>query len=49
MDFLDVVLILVCIAFGMSGYRQGLVIGVLSFVGFIGGGDRKSTRLNSSH
>lgn len=38
MDTLDLALIVVCLAFGVSGYRQGLVIGLLSFVGFIGGG-----------
>jgi S1-C subfamily serine protease len=38
MDVLDVVLIVVCIGFAVSGYRQGFLIGVLSFLGFIGGG-----------
>jgi len=38
MDTLDLVLVVICLAFGISGYRQGLIIGVLSFVGFIGGG-----------
>ncbi|HTW21435.1 MAG TPA: MarP family serine protease [Mycobacteriales bacterium] len=38
MDGLDVVLIVVCIGFAISGYRQGFIIGFLSFVGFIGGG-----------
>ena len=38
MDFLDLLLIAVCIGFAISGYRQGFLIGVLSFVGFLGGG-----------
>jgi S1-C subfamily serine protease len=38
MDTLDVVLLLACLAFGISGYRQGFLIGVLSFAGFLGGG-----------
>jgi S1-C subfamily serine protease len=38
MDVLDLVLIVVCLGFAMTGYRQGFVVGVLSFVGFIGGG-----------
>jgi S1-C subfamily serine protease len=33
----DVVLVLLMIVFAVSGYRQGFVIGVLSFVGFFGG------------
>jgi hypothetical protein len=27
-----------CLLFAVSGYRQGFVVGVLSFVGFLGGG-----------
>jgi S1-C subfamily serine protease len=38
MDVLDVVLIVVCIGFAVSGYRQGFLIGILSFLGFLGGG-----------
>ena len=37
-DLLDVILIVLVIAFGVAGYRQGFIIGVLSFAGFIGGG-----------
>lgn len=37
-DLLDVVLIAVCLLFGYSGYRQGFVVGALSFVGVLGGG-----------
>ena len=37
-DLLDLILIGLVIAFGISGYRQGFIIGVLSFVGFVGGG-----------
>ena len=35
---LDVVLVVVAALFALSGYRQGFVVGVLSFVGFLGGG-----------
>jgi S1-C subfamily serine protease len=38
MDLLDVVLIVICLGFAVSGYRQGFLIGVLSFLGFLGGG-----------
>ena len=38
MDALDLVLIVICIGFAFSGYRQGFLIGVLSFLGFLGGG-----------
>ena len=37
-DLLDVVLVLAVLLFAVSGYRQGLVVGVLSFTGFLGGG-----------
>ena len=37
-DLLDVVLIVASLLFAFSGYRQGFVVGVLSFVGFLGGG-----------
>ena len=35
---LDLLLIVLVIAFGISGYRQGFIVGLLSFVGFVGGG-----------
>ncbi|HVF19859.1 MAG TPA: MarP family serine protease [Mycobacteriales bacterium] len=35
---LDLVLILAMAVFGFSGYRQGFLVGVLSFGGFLGGG-----------
>ena len=35
---LDVVLVVAALLFALSGYRQGFVVGVLSFVGFLGGG-----------
>ena len=35
---LDVVLVVAGFLFALSGYRQGFVVGVLSFVGFLGGG-----------
>lgn len=38
MDLLDVVLIVLCAVFALSGYRQGLLIGALSFAGLLGGG-----------
>jgi S1-C subfamily serine protease len=37
MDILDILLLLVVAAFAVSGYRQGFVVGVVSFAGFIGG------------
>ena len=37
-DLLDVVLVVAALLFAGSGYRQGFVVGVLSFVGFLGGG-----------
>ncbi len=37
-SLLDVVLVVACLLFAVSGYRQGFVVGVLSFVGFLGGG-----------
>ncbi len=37
-DLLDVVLLVAAALFAVSGYRQGFVVGVLSFVGFLGGG-----------
>jgi S1-C subfamily serine protease len=38
MDLLDLALLLACAGFAVSGYRQGFIIGVLSFCGFFGGG-----------
>lgn len=35
---LDIVLLIATLLFAASGYRQGLVVGALSFVGFFGGG-----------
>jgi len=37
-DLLDLVLLGVTLLFAVSGFRQGFVVGVLSFVGFFGGG-----------
>ena len=37
-DLLDVVLLLAVALFAVSGYRQGLLVGLLCFVGFLGGG-----------
>ncbi|HTX25893.1 MAG TPA: MarP family serine protease [Streptosporangiaceae bacterium] len=36
-DVLDLILIVVVAAFAVSGYRQGFIVGVLSFAGFVGG------------
>lgn len=35
---LDVILVVLVLVFAMSGYRQGFIVGVMSFGGFIGGG-----------
>jgi len=35
---LDLVLVLAALLFAVSGYRQGFVVGALSFLGFLGGG-----------
>ncbi|WP_344974564.1 MarP family serine protease [Streptosporangium fragile] len=37
-DLLDLILIALMVAFAVSGYRQGFIIGALSFIGFVGGG-----------
>lgn len=37
-DGLDIVLLVLAVAFAFSGYRQGFLVGALSFVGFVGGG-----------
>lgn len=36
-DLLDLALIVVAVAFAVSGYRQGFIVGALSFIGFVGG------------
>src|SRR3954465_14546615 len=36
-DLLDVFLVIASLLFAVSGYRQGFVIGALSFIGFLGG------------
>ncbi len=36
-DWLDIVLVVAAVGFAISGYRQGFVVGLLSFVGFLGG------------
>jgi S1-C subfamily serine protease len=36
-DLLDIALIVIAAAFAVSGYRQGFVVGSLSFIGFVGG------------
>jgi S1-C subfamily serine protease len=37
-NWLDILLLISAISFAFSGYRQGFVVGVLAFVGFLGGG-----------
>lgn len=37
-DLLDLVLVLAMVVFAISGYRQGMLVGLLSFLGFLGGG-----------
>jgi S1-C subfamily serine protease len=37
-DLLDLILLVLVAAFAVSGYRQGFIIGALSFVGFLIGG-----------
>jgi S1-C subfamily serine protease len=36
-DLLDLALVVIAVIFAVSGYRQGFVVGLLSFVGFVGG------------
>ncbi|AWK12976.1 serine protease [Streptomyces spongiicola] len=38
MNLLDILLLLAAVWFAVVGYRQGFVVGVLSVVGFLGGG-----------
>ena len=38
MNWLDLLLLISAVSFALSGYRQGFVVGVLAFAGFIGGG-----------
>ena len=38
MNWLDLLLLVAAVSFAFSGYRQGFVVGVLAFVGFLGGG-----------
>ncbi|HEX3705507.1 MAG TPA: MarP family serine protease [Mycobacteriales bacterium] len=49
MDTLDIVLVVICLGFAFSGYRQGFVVGFLSFVGFIGGGALGAKYASSLH
>ncbi|QXJ23147.1 MarP family serine protease [Actinomadura graeca] len=35
---LDLILLVLVVLFGISGYRQGFIVSLLSFVGFVGGG-----------
>jgi S1-C subfamily serine protease len=36
-DLLDIALLVIAAAFAVSGYRQGFIVGSLSFIGFVGG------------
>jgi S1-C subfamily serine protease len=38
MNALDVILLIAIVSFAVSGYRQGFIVGMLSFAGFLGGG-----------
>jgi S1-C subfamily serine protease len=49
MDLLDLVLIVVSVLYAISGYRRGLLVGVASLVGFIGGGVVGATYAPSLH
>jgi S1-C subfamily serine protease len=37
-NWVDILLVVAAISFAFSGYRQGFVVGVLAFAGFLGGG-----------
>ncbi len=37
-DVLDLILFVLASVFGVAGYRQGFIVGILSFTGFLGGG-----------
>jgi S1-C subfamily serine protease len=37
-NWIDILLVISALSFAFSGYRQGFVVGVLAFVGFLGGG-----------
>jgi S1-C subfamily serine protease len=49
MDLLDLFLIVVCLGFAFSGYRQGFLVGFLSFAGFLGGGALGAKYANDFH
>lgn len=49
MDLLDLALLVICLGFGFSGYRQGFVVGALSFAGFLGGGALGAKYAGSLH
>jgi S1-C subfamily serine protease len=36
-DLLDLALVAIAVIFAVSGYRQGFIVGSLSFIGFVGG------------
>ena len=38
MSVIDVVLIIACISFAAAGYRQGFIVGLTAFLGFLAGG-----------
>lgn len=38
MNWIDILLVISAVSFGFSGYRQGFVVGVLAFAGFLAGG-----------
>lgn len=38
MNVLDILLLVAAVWFAIIGYRQGFVVGILSVIGFLGGG-----------
>lgn len=38
MSVIDVVLVIACVSFAAAGYRQGFIIGLAAFMGFLAGG-----------
>ena len=38
MNVLDILLLVAAVWFAIVGYRQGFVVGILSVIGFLGGG-----------
>ena len=47
-DLLDLALVVLAAAFAVSGYRQGFIVGSLSFIGFVGGSSVIKTPISAS-